>query len=184
MRGIYLITDSLELLREVVDTGISAVQYRDKPGVHFEKARTMRALCQTYGIPFIVNDRVDLALLLDADGVHLGQTAFPVTQARRLLKRGKIVGGTLCFQGVDYVGVGHIFPTTTKKKEGAPLGIAKLEEICQRTPLPVVAVGGIRPEHIPAIRRAGASAAAVSSAISNRESAIRLVDLWGAPEFL
>lgn len=181
MKGIYLITDSLELLQEVVDSGIAAVQYRNKTGVHFEKAGLMRLLCKSRGLPFIVNDRVDLALLLDADGVHLGQTDFPVDKAREILGPSKIIGGTMIFEGVDYVGVGHIFPTMTKKKEGPPLGIGKLEEICRKTNLPVVAIGGVRLEHAAAIRKAGAVGIAVYSAITNHESASRFAKLWRTP---
>lgn len=180
MKGIYFITDSFSLLVEVIGTGIGAVQYRDKPSVDFKTAKKMCLLCKEWHIPFIVNDRVDLALLLDTDGVHLGQTDFPLAQARSLLGPSKIIGATASNiseitqaikEKADYIGLGHIYPTSTKEKKGAPIGIEILKEACQLASIPVVAIGGIKLEHIPAMKKAGASAVAVCSAISQAASA-------------
>ena len=185
--SIYLITESLELLRLVVGSGISFVQLRDKERVDYAKAKEMRELCRLHDVLFIVNDRVDLALVTDADGVHLGQSDFPIGEARKLLGKYKIIGGTasnleqlqqVIAAGADYVGVGHIFPTTTKIKEGPPLGTTQLAALCKSSSIPVVAVGGIQPNNIKEVWESGATAAAVCAAIQSEKDAKELVSIW------
>ncbi len=191
MKGIYLITDSLSVLEQVIHTGIGAVQFRDKGVLDFRKAKKMRHLCTEHGVSFIVNDRVDLALLLEADGVHLGQDDFPVRKAREELGKEAIIGVTAptltaIFQaaeeGADYVGVGHFYPSSTKEKKGEPLTLDMLEWLCHRSPLPIVAIGGIRLKHLLDIKKRGAKSAAVSSAIAHapspRKTATDMVNRW------
>jgi len=193
MRGIYFITDSLSILKSVIHTGIGAVQLRDKDSVDFKRAKKMQLLCSKYHIPFIINDRVDLALLLNADGVHLGQSDFPVDQARMLLGKHKIIGATASNfseiakateQGADYIGLGHIYPTPTKEKKRPPLGIDTLERFCKQSSIPLFAIGGIQSEHILKIKETGVKGIAICSAISHARSpskaATQLVHLWNA----
>ncbi len=191
MKGIYLITDSLSILEKVIHTGIGAVQFRDKGSLDFTKVEKMRQLCAQHHVPFVVNDRVDLALLLNADGVHLGQDDFPVRKAREQLGKEVIIGVTAptltkifkaTDEGADYVGVGHFYPSSTKEKKGRPLTLDMLEELCRYSPLPVVAIGGIRLEHLLDMKKRGAKSVAICSAIADAlsptKTAIDMVNRW------
>lgn len=191
MKGIYLITDQFSLLEQVIDCGLGAVQFRGKGIFEIEEVKKMYLLCQKKGIPFIVNDRVDLALLLGADGVHLGQNDFPLKQARALLGPSKILGataGTLAealqgaSEGADYIGFGHLYPTSTKKKTGDPVGIERLKEVCEHLSVPIFAIGGIRLGHLEEIKEVGARGVAVCSAISQalspKKMALEMVEKW------
>jgi thiamine-phosphate pyrophosphorylase len=199
MRGIYFIltvTDpqkDLLLLKHVALSGISAVQLRAKSGIDLTTARAMSRLCEKHRILFIVNDDVDLALCIGADGVHLGQTDMPLFKARALLGNQMIIGSTAPTpelikkaekEGANYVGVGHVLPTTTKKKDGPPIGIEGIEVAVKAAQLPVVAIGGLHAGILPALKQAGASAAAICAAIkyaaNPRQSAESLVRAWHA----
>ena len=191
MNGIYLLTDSLSLLEQVIDTGIHAVQLRNKKKVDFTTAKEMKRMCTKFQIPLIVNDRVDLALAIKADGVHLGQEDLPIKKARLLLGPKKIIGisvATLAAikkaisEKATYVSVGHIFKTTTKKKEGPPLGISFLQSITDQASIPLFAIGGIQLTHVEAMKKASVNGIAIHSAIteasSPRAAAKQFVQLW------
>jgi len=117
---------------------------------------------------------VDVAIAVDADGVHLGQEDFPIPLARKLLGKGKIIGGSAvtpdeakkCFsEGADYVGFGPVYPTASKTDAGPVSGIRILKKVVQETPLPIIAIGGITSEKVPEVMEAGAYGIAVISAV-------------------
>jgi thiamine-phosphate pyrophosphorylase len=187
--SLYLVTDS-ELgrgrtLRQIVEAalrgGVTLVQYREKVASTrrmIEEALELCQLCRTYGVPFIINDRLDVALAVDADGLHVGQEDLPAGLARKLLGPGKLLGvsvenphqARLALQdGADYVGASPIFATPTKPDAPAPMGPAGLQELARSTTLPVVAIGGINASNAAAVLGAGASGLAVVSAIVSAE---------------
>lgn len=181
---LYVITDAklsrgrshLEVIRAAIAGGATVVQYREKEGTTrqlIEEARALRELTRQAGVPLIVNDRVDIALAVDADGVHVGQDDMPAPLARKLMA-GKIVGVSATNpeeawqaerDGADYIGAGPIFATPTKPDAAPPIGLEGLAEICRRVSIPVVAIGGINEENAAAVIKAGADGVAVVSAI-------------------
>jgi thiamine-phosphate pyrophosphorylase len=185
VRGYYFITaaalsraGNLSDVAAAVAAGVRVVQYRQKPGCTRDlmaEARQLRQLCRH--IRFLVNDRVDLALEVEADGVHLGQEDLPYPEARKMLGPEKIIGVTvhnvpeaLAAQaaGADYLGVSPIFSTGTKGDAGAPAGVALLAEIRRRVTLPLVAIGGITLANAPAVIEAGADAVCAIAAVVTR----------------
>ena len=178
----YFITDSglskkgiFSDVEDAVHAGCSIVQYREKnkrDEEMIEDARRIKELCGNKAF-FIVNDRVDIALATDADGVHLGQGDLDVETARRILGK-KILGVTVhnldearraANVGADYLGVSPIFPTSTKADAGRPCGVGLIEQIKEEINLPIVAIGGITKENTPQVIRAGANAVAAISAV-------------------
>jgi len=157
--------------------GARAVQLRDKTSSDrriYEAARAIREITRRAGVLFIVNDRVDIALAVDADGVNLGQQDLPVAEARRLLGPEKIVGASAATieearlakqQGADHLGFGPVFPTATKPDAGEPVGLAVVRELKAANILPIVAIGGIDESNIAQVAAAGADAASVISAV-------------------
>ncbi|MGQ9467265.1 MAG: thiamine phosphate synthase [Anaerolineae bacterium] len=182
---LYVITDAklsrgrshLEVIRAAIQGGATIVQYREKEGTTrqlVEEARALLELAHQMGVPLIVNDRVDIALAVDADGVHVGQDDMPAPIARKLMGPGKIIGVSATNleealqaerDGADYIGAGPIFATPTKPDAAPPMGLEGLAEICRRVSIPVVAIGGINEENAAAVIRAGAAGVAVVSAI-------------------
>lgn len=150
-------------------------------------ANTIMPLCRRHNATFIIDDRVELALELHADGVHLGKDDMPASQARRILGEGFIIGGTantiedvefLNAEGVDYIGCGPFRFTTTKKNLAPVIGIEGYRRIIsgirsKGITLPVVAIGGITRQDIPAIMAAGVNGIALSGAIINAEDPVR-----------
>jgi thiamine-phosphate diphosphorylase len=153
------------------------VQYREKNAMTrlmIEEATELCRLCRAAGVPFIVNDRLDIALAVDADGVHVGQDDMPASVARRLLGPRRILGvsaGSVeearkaVDDGADYIGASPVFSTPTKPDTPPPLGIEELRRITEAVEVPVVAIGGITTENAAAMRDAGAAGIAVVSAI-------------------
>ena len=167
----------LELAERAIEGGADTIQFRDKNKSAkdlLEIATALVRLCRARGVPFIVNDRVDVALAVGADGVHLGQRDIPVAVARKLLGPGKIVGGTAASlvdavaaqnDGADYVGFGHIYPTGSKQKPGAPTGPDSVREVSAALSIPVIAIGGIdRGNYLP-VFEAGAWGIAVIASV-------------------
>jgi len=185
MRGYYFITDA-DLSRAgnasdvalAVAAGVRVVQYRCKTGSTADavaEARQLRQICRP--TRFIVNDRVDVALEVDADGVHLGQEDLSYHEARSLLGPGKIIGLTVhnvaealaaAAAGADYLGVSPLFATATKADAGAPAGVQLLAAIRRRVSLPLVAIGGITLENAPLVIAAGADAVCAISQVVTR----------------
>jgi len=182
VRGYYFITEAalsragnLSDVAAALASGVRVVQYRQKQGLTFDlvaEARQLRQLCRH--IRFLVNDRVDLALEVGADGVHLGQEDLSFPEARKLLGPDKIIGVTvhnvaeaLAAQaaGADYLGVSPIFATATKADAGAATGVLLLAEIRRRVTLPLVAIGGITLANAPEVIEAGADALCAIAAV-------------------
>ena len=180
-----LITDpdrdnNLERLLDGVEAalraGVSLVQYRRKQGNDHQRlleALALKTLCSRFEALFIINDRIDLALLVDADGVHLGQDDLPLKEARQLLGPERLLGrSTHCLEhlltaqqeGADYLGVGPVFATATKR-DRSPAGLHWVTEASEHAALPWFAIGGIDATTIPSLRAAGAERIAVVSAI-------------------
>ena len=167
----------MEITRLAIAGGADTIQYRQKSGSTremIEIARNMKRLCSEAGVTFIVNDRLDVAIAAEADGVHLGQDDFPIPMARELLGEGRIIGGSAATldearkslsEGADYVGFGPIYPTSSKDDAGPVSGIDILKQVVEIIPLPIIAIGGVGAENIPDVMRAGAHGIAVISAV-------------------
>jgi thiamine-phosphate pyrophosphorylase len=178
--SLYLITAPMDNLDEIVEAalqaGVRLVQYRDKDPddpVRLTRARSLRLICQRYQALFIVNDRVDLALAVDADGVHLGQQDLPVETARQLLGPYRLIGRSTTNpaelkrameEDVDYVGVGPVFATPTKADK-AVAGLDYVRYAAVHSTLPWFAIGGIDCQNLPQVIQAGAQRVAIVRAI-------------------
>lgn len=188
IHGIYVIIDLplirgnlCEVTRDVIEGGASIIQLRAKEVStrEFLKAGVeVRKLCESKKIPFIVNDRVDIALALNSDGVHLGQDDMPVGTARDILGREKIIGLSVHSieeargakkENPDYIGVGSIFFTRTKKNISL-VGTELIRKIKEEINIPIVAIGGINGGNIVEVISAGADAAAVCSAVLSSDN--------------
>ena len=185
MKGYYFITDArlsragnASDVEQALAAGVRLVQHRDNEAdtaAMIAEARRLRRLCQR--ALFLVNDRVEVALAVDADGVHLGQEDLHYRAARRLLGEQKIIGITVntpeqaleaARLGADYLGVSPIFATRTKPDAGEPAGLTLLREIRRRVSLPLVAIGGITLDNAPAVIEAGADGICAISAVVTR----------------
>ena len=167
----------MEITRLAIAGGADTIQYRQKSGSTremIEIARNMKRLCSEAGVAFIVNDRLDVTIAAEADGVHLGQDDFPIPMAREILGEGRIIGGSAatldealkCLSdGADYVGFGPVYPTSSKDDAGPVSGIDILKQVVEIIPLPIIAIGGVGAENIPDVMRAGARGIAVISAV-------------------
>ncbi len=178
----YFITDArlskkgiFSDVEDAVCAGCRIVQYREKAKKDEEMIEEARKLMESCGnnVIFVVNDRVDVALAVDADGVHLGQKDLDVADARKILGR-KILGVTVhnlqearraVEYGADYLGVSPIFPTSTKSDAGKSCGTELIEKIKEEITLPIVAIGGITKANTPQVIRAGANSVAAISAV-------------------
>ncbi len=183
--ALYVITDHraaagrplLELVQAALRGGATVVQLRMKDGPTREMLALGRALheaTRAAGVPLIVNDRLDVALALDAEGVHLGQDDLPAHLARPLIGPDRLLGVSVetveqaeqaLRDGADYLGAGDLFGTPSKPDAGPPIGLAALRAIVHAVPLPVVGIGGITLENAAAVIEAGAAGVAVISAV-------------------
>lgn len=167
----------LEVARAALEGGADAVQIRDKSSTAYNLSLVsaeIQPLARKFGAAFFVNDRVDVALLAGSDGVHVGQEDLPAREARRLLPRPRLIGVSAGTpeearraerEGADYIGAGPVFGTATKPDAGEPLGLERLARIVAAVGIPVVAIGGITHENVTQVFAAGASGAAVVSAV-------------------
>jgi len=139
----------------------------------FQTALNMRKITATLGVPLIINDRADIALAVDADGLHIGQDDLPYEAARRIFGQDKIIGVSThnlaeakdaALRGADYIGVGAMFTTRTKT-DANPTNIDELRRICEAVEIPVVAIGGINKKNVPLLKNTGLAGIAVVSAI-------------------
>ena len=182
--SLYLVTDSsgmeesvfLRKIEEALFSGITFLQLREKEKStkeYFLLAEKVCALAKKYNVPFVIDDRIDIALAVDADGVHLGKEDLPVDKAREILGKDKIIGATAktlhdaqiaCASGADYLGVGAIYPTQTKVKT-VITKVETVKEICSNVDIPVVAIGGLNKENIDVLQDSGVQGIAVVSAI-------------------
>ncbi|WP_414565927.1 MULTISPECIES: thiamine phosphate synthase [unclassified Anabaena] len=181
---LYLVTSPSESLLTTVEAalkgGLTLVQYRDKTAddtLRLEQAMKLRQLCQTYGALFIINDRVDMALAVDADGVHLGQQDMPIDTARQLLGPQRLIGRSTTnseemqkaiLEGADYIGVGPVYETPTKANKPAA-GLEYVKYAAQNSSIPWFAIGGIDANNINDVIDAGAERVAVVRALIQAE---------------
>ena len=171
----------LELARMAIKGGADTIQFRQKIGAireMIEIVRQLKQLCLDSGVTLIVNDRVDVAIAIEADGVHLGQDDFPIPLARKLLGESRIIGGSAasleeaqkCLaEGADYIGFGPVYPTASKVDADPVTGIKLLKQAVEIIPLPIIAIGSINIENTPEVMRAGAQGIAVISAVCCQE---------------
>ncbi|MBM4120640.1 MAG: thiamine phosphate synthase [Nitrospira sp.] len=202
--SLYLVTDRhqtngrplVPLIEQAVAGGLRVVQLRerdlDAPAL-LTLARDVQVAIKSSKALLLINDRVDVALACGAAGVHLRSDSLPVGVARKLLGAARIIGVSTHSvdeavraeaEGADFVVVGPIYDTPSKREYGAPLGVQSLEEAARRCRIPVLAIGGITPARLPEVKRAGASGAAVVSSIlsaSSIEAATKqFIALWAS----
>jgi thiamine-phosphate pyrophosphorylase len=173
---LYLVTSPSENLVAIVEAslkgGLTLVQYRDKNTddlIRFENAQKLCQLCHDYGALFLVNDRVDLALAVNADGIHLGQQDLPIAIARQILGPNRIIGRSTTnpqemakaiAEGADYIGVGPVYETPTKVGKAAA-GLGYVSYAAENSPVPWFAIGGIDQTNLGDVLKAGAKQVAV-----------------------
>ncbi len=187
--SLYFITDSskyteeefLYRVEEALNGGVTLMQLREKEKStreYIELASKVHNISKKYNVPLIIDDRVDVALAIDAEGVHVGASDMPVATARKLMGSEKIVGATaktvpwakeVYEQGADYLGVGAIFPTTTKVKT-VLTSVDTLRDICNAVPIPVNAIGGLNKENIHVLKGVPIAGICVVSAIMKADS--------------
>jgi len=189
---VYLVTGqslsagrtTVEIVEAAVEGGVSVVQLRDKDRSvreRYETGQRVRELTRDAGVALIVNDRVDLAALLDADGVHLGDDDLPVRTARRLLGEDAVVGRSVSTvaaateaeaAGADYLGVGTVYRTGSKNdipEETHGVGPERVRDIAEAVDIPLVGIGGVTAENAAAVVAAGADGVAVITAITQAD---------------
>ena len=182
--SIYLVTDDgclqgrelLDCVREALEGGVTLVQYRAKTASSAEmyaEALQLKALCDSFKVPLIINDRLDIVMAVGAAGVHLGQDDLPCAVARRILGEEYLIGVSAhnpaearaaLQSGADYLGCGAVFGTATKA-DVKKLGTDGLASICREKGLPVVGIGGVTADNYREVRAAGADGAAIVSGI-------------------
>jgi len=167
-----------ELARRAIRGGADTIQFRQKHGGIQNKlveARKVAAVCSDASTPLIIDDRIDIAQAVNADGVHLGQEDFPVDAARAVLGSEMVIGATATKphqvveaydMGADYIGFGPVFPTTSKRNPKSVKGPEGLADACEAVPIPVIAIGGITHDRVRAALEAGAHGVAVLSAVA------------------
>ncbi len=185
--GLYFITDSrltkksvLDDVKAAVRAGVKIIQYREKEKSTkdmVEEAKKIKDICEKNKVIFLINDRVDICLAVNADGVHLGTDDMPYSAARKLLK-GKIIGLTAHNIeeaseaekiGADYVGVSPIFETKTKLDAGPAAGLQLIKDVKKGVKIPLVAIGGINLENLNSVLEAGAKSVVAISAIVSKD---------------
>lgn len=186
--SLYFITDStgfheaefLQRIEAALQGGVSILQLREKSGStreYLDLAEKVHALTKQYSVPMIIDDRLDVAMAVDAEGVHLGQSDMPVATAREIWGQEKIIGATAktveqamdaYTQGADYLGVGAIYPTTTKVKT-VLTSVDTLRDICKAVPIPVNAIGGLNKDNIDVLKGVPIAGICVVSAIMKAE---------------
>ena len=186
--SLYFITDStgcaeeefLFRIEQALKGGVTLLQLREKDKStreYIQLAEKIHEITKRYQVPLIIDDRVDVALAIDAEGVHVGASDMPVATARKLMGQDKIVGATAKTvpwakeayeQGADYLGVGAIYPTTTKVKT-VLTSVDTLRDICHAVPIPVGAIGGLNKENIDILSGVPVAGVCVVSAIMKAE---------------
>ena len=186
---LHILTDTVlqsrfshtELAEKAIAGGADTIQFRQKHGSTREmiaSAKKMQVLCTEKDVAFIVNDRIDIAIAANADGVHLGQEDFPIPLARELMGEQRIIGGSASNQeeaqkclseGADYIGFGPVFTTASKDDAGPVSGLDILKEVARSMPLPIIAIGGVGPENVRDVMETGVHGIAVISSVCCQE---------------
>ena len=186
--GLYFITDrnltKKTIISDVIsaiNAGVKIIQYREKElstREMYQEAKAIREITKDKGTILIINDRIDIALAVNADGVHIGQDDMPFEIAKEILGADKIIGLTVHNAeeailaeklGADYLGVSPIFSTTTKKDAGKPAGLELIKKVKENVKTPLVAIGGINYDNIDEVLKAGIRNVAVISAIVTKD---------------
>lgn len=187
--SLYFITDSTlfseeEFLRRVEEAlkgGVTLLQLREKDKStreYISLAKKVHAIAKRYNVPLIIDDRIDVAMAIGAEGVHLGQSDMPIDTARKILGENMIIGATAktveqaqeaYSQGADYLGVGAIYPTTTKVKT-VLTSTQTLDAICKAVPIPVNAIGGLNKDNIDVLRGIGIAGICIVSAVMKADN--------------
>lgn len=187
--SLYLVTDRrnkttedfLKIIEEAIQGGVTVVQLREKntsTKEFYQIAIKLKEITQKYKIPLIINDRIDIALAIDCEGVHLGQDDMPAEIARKILGKDKLIGVSAhnieeakkaVLDGADYIGSGAVFPTSTKN-DASDVPIEKLKDITNSINIPTVAIGGIKSENIKQLENTNISGISVVSAIMESEN--------------
>ena len=182
---LYLVTDRevlkgrdlLQAVEEALAGGVTLVQLREKDASgreFYQLAVSMKNLAARFGVPLLINDRLDIALAVQADGIHIGQGDLPLPVARKLLGPGKIIGYSVSNteearygekHGADYLGAGPVFTTATKKVSTPTLGPAGLKRIKEMVSIPVVGIGGINLGNVKEVRNSGIDGVSIVSGI-------------------
>jgi thiamine-phosphate pyrophosphorylase len=189
--GIYAITaekfsngrDNIEIVEEMIAGGAAIIQYREKENKtineKYQQCRAIRHLTREAGVLFVVNDAIDIAMLVDADGVHVGQDDLPVSEVRKLVGEEKIIGlsthsaeqaQAAVKAGADYIGVGPIYKTATKDNVCAPVGLEYLEYVVKNISIPFVAIGGIKKHNLHEVVSRGAKTICLVTEIVEAEN--------------
>ncbi len=187
LRGFYFVTNASLSRKGIISdvkaaccARVCAVQYRDKEistKLMIEEGLKLRRICRK--VPFIINDRIDIAQAVGADGVHLGQSDMPVNMARKILGKNMIIGLTVhsllqaknaVADGVDYLAVAPVFLTNTKKDAGSPVGLSLITEIRMKYKIPIVAIGGINIANARDVIKAGANSLCAISAVVSKNN--------------
>lgn len=194
---LYLVTDSQILegrdfyksIEDAIKAGVTMVQLREKNALgkeFLEKAKKLREITRKYNIPLIINDRVDIAMLCDADGVHVGQSDIDVSSVRKLIGKDKIIGVSTRTieeanlakkEGADYIGIGTIFSTSTKL-DAKLVQLNTVEEIIKKIDIPTVLIGGIDLKKIDKLKKLNSSGYAIISAILKENDIYHEVKKW------
>ncbi len=173
---------NIEVVREMLDNGIKLIQYREKEiksGQKFEECIKIRRMTREAGAAFIVNDDIDLAMMVEADGIHIGQEDFPVHAVRKLIGDEMAIGLSThapeealaaVKAGVDYIGVGPIFKTYTKDDVVDPVGFEYLDWVVKNIEIPFVAIGGIKEHNIAEVMNRGAKCVALVTEIVSADN--------------
>jgi len=194
--SLYLITDRMQtagrtlpaVVADALRGGLRAVQLREKdlPAAQlFELAIVLRQLTREYGARLLINDRIDIALAADADGVHLGKAGLPIAEARRILGGDRLIGYSAHsavealqaqHDGADFVTLGPVYPTPSKAIYGEPLGTGVLTAAARMTGIPVFALGGVKQATVTEVISAGAHGIALISAIISSTNPLRATE--------
>ena len=170
-----------DLARLAIEGGADTIQFRQKSGGirHILKeAKSTAAVCDELGVPLLINDRIDTALACGAAGVHLGQTDFPVDEARRILGADAVVGATAATldqalraqdDGADYIGFGPVFATNSKANPASVKGLSTLEAVASSVDIPVIAIAGITASRVELVMKSGAHGVAIMTAVTTAQ---------------
>ncbi len=174
--------DNIQVVKELLSAGVRVIQYREKEKpmiIKYQECQQIRKLTREYGAIFIVNDHLDLAIAVEADGVHVGQDDLPIEVVRDMVGGDMIIGLSThtpeqaeeaVKKGADYIGVGPIFATSTKKDIPAPVGLEYLEYVVNNIKIPYVAIGGIKEDNISSVREMGANCICLITEIVGAEN--------------
>ncbi|MFN7251196.1 MAG: thiamine phosphate synthase [Anaerobacillus sp.] len=180
----------VQVMEEAIIGGVDIIQLRDKNSSKkevLEKAKLLKGLTEKYNIPLIINDHIDVALAVDADGIHIGQDDLPLLEARKILGGNKIIGISTHkieeareaeVNGADYIGVGPIFPTKSKVDVVDPVTTKYIEEVVKEIKIPFVAIGGIKLHNVDQVLNAGATRICAISEIVGNENVTKACQLF------